>query len=766
MFKWIKRLLIILGIVFVAVLVLAFIFISPITKYVIEKYDKEFTNREITIDKLWLNILTGTFHISNLTVYEENGKDQFVTAADINLEITVRKLLVGEYDVKQATFKSLKVNLIVDGTKFNFDDIIKKFASTDTLAKKEKAEPVKYWLHNFSIENSTITSFNKQIGNRNEINNLMLSGNSIAWDNPEMLLDFAFAFASGGNLKGNFKTNMETLAYKLIIDVQKFDLHAWYPYLKDIMNTKALEGNINTNLFISGNFNEPQAIAASGKFNISDLAIVDPKNTTLISCNSFDVGIDSVNVKNGLYNLSNISFNTPYLLFDIYDNGNNFSRLFNDTTVSTAEAIAAGEANANIFSLLVGQIKDITKNYVVTDYNSDKVVIQNGHVLFNDYTLPESYKIDLEDMKMNAENLRSSNERIKMQAFSTLNQSGKAVINFGVNPQDFDDFDLNIAITDLRVSDFNPYFVHYVAFPFSDGIIEYNTTTSVKNHFLKSSNNLVVLHAELGKKANEKPLYSLPMKLAISLLKDVKGNIKIDIPVAGDLSDPKYKIGKVIWQIIKNLLMKAATAPFKLLANLFSGKEEELKEIVFEYRQPEFSTVQQKQFDNIQTILKHKPDLNVELIQVNNMEAEKEFQAIYEVKKQYYFQSQQNSSDDSLSAETITTIKNIDIRDTLFIAFVNSKVADADGLTPIHEKCRKIIGEPALEIFVADRMEYRNALVANYLHSVKLVPLNRFRIINTPDQKAANTQQLSKYLINYFVDEQTDSLKSKAPLEK
>jgi hypothetical protein len=765
MLKWIKRLLIFFGIVLASLLILTFIFISPIVKYGIEKYDKQFTNREITIDKLWLNILTGTFHIANLTVYEENGKDKFVTVADINIKLITRKALLGEYDITQASFKTITANIIVDGTKFNFDDILKKFSSTDSVPEKEKTEAVKYWLRNLTIENSTITTLNKKIGNSNEINNLKLSNQLIAWDKPDMLFDFGCSFKSGGDVKGQFKTNINSLAYDLNIDVQKFDLHAWYPYLKDIMNTKALDGSITTNLNIKGNFNTPDAIAAKGRFNISNLAILDPNSVKLIACKSFDVGIDSVNVQKGLYNLSKISFNSPFLLFDMYDNGNNFTRLFNDTTVSTTEAVAASAEDANVFSMIVGYVQDITKNYVVTNYNSDVVIIENGRVIFNDYTLTETYRIDLSEMEMNAKNLRSTSERIKMQAFSNMNTSGKAVIDFGVNPQDFGDFDLNIGVKELRVSDFNPYMVYYVAFPFLDGIIEYNTNTTVKNHYLKSSNNFVMLNAKLGKKANDKPQYSLPMKLAVSLLKDNKGNINLDIPIEGDLSDPKYKIGKIIWQVIKNLLIKAVTAPFKLLANLFGGKEEEMKEIDFEYRQTEMLQEQVKRLNKIVDILNKKPELNVELIQVNNTELEKEFQAVFEVKSQFYFLSKGIAFTDSIDLATTDSIKNVDLRDSAFVKYVNSKVTGVDALTPIQEKCRLIIGEAKLATSVKNRMEYRNSVVRDYLSVTKKVPLNRFRVLNTPDQKAANSQTVAKYLINFYADEDQPDAANKTTAE-
>lgn len=101
-------------------------------------------------------------------------------------------------------------------------------------------------------------------------------------------------------------------------------------------------------------------------------------------------------------------------------------------------------------------------------------------------------------------------------------------------------------------------------------------------------------------------MYDVPVRLAVSLLKDVHGDIKLDVPVEGDLNDPEYKIGKVIWQIVENILIKAVTAPFNLLAGLFSSNEEDMKEIPFNYLQPAPAQQQLKQLDMVAQVLENK----------------------------------------------------------------------------------------------------------------------------------------------------------------
>ena len=64
------------------------------------------------------------------------------------------------------------------------------------------------------------------------------------------------------------------------------------------------------------------------------------------------------------------------------------------------------------------------------------------------------------------------------------------------------------------------------------------------------------------------------VRLATSLLKDRHGVIDLNLPVNGTLDDPKFRVGPVVWQIVKNILTKVVTSPFSFLGSLFAGAED------------------------------------------------------------------------------------------------------------------------------------------------------------------------------------------------
>lgn len=81
----------------------------------------------------------------------------------------------------------------------------------------------------------------------------------------------------------------------------------------------------------------------------------------------------------------------------------------------------------------------------------------------------------------------------------------------------------------------------------------------------------VVNQLQLGERVESPDAVSLPLQLAVALLKDRNGVIDIDLPVRGTLDDPKFRLGPIIWKAVVNLLLKIVTSRFRLLGNLFGG---------------------------------------------------------------------------------------------------------------------------------------------------------------------------------------------------
>ncbi len=100
----------------------------------------------------------------------------------------------------------------------------------------------------------------------------------------------------------------------------------------------------------------------------------------------------------------------------------------------------------------------------------------------------------------------------------------------------------------------------------------------------------------------------------MALLKDGNGEIHLDIPVYGSLDDPEFSIASIVWTVIKNLLVKAATSPFALLGALLGGGgEEDFSAVSFDYGSARISTAEQDKLLRIAKALLDRPSLDVEI---------------------------------------------------------------------------------------------------------------------------------------------------------
>ena len=56
--------------------------------------------------------------------------------------------------------------------------------------------------------------------------------------------------------------------------------------------------------------------------------------------------------------------------------------------------------------------------------------------------------------------------------------------------------------------------------------------------------------------------------MIVSLMKDSHGDIRVALPVTGRLSDPRFDFSEAIWSTIRNVVVKAITAPLSWIGRV------------------------------------------------------------------------------------------------------------------------------------------------------------------------------------------------------
>ncbi|MGZ4081409.1 MAG: DUF748 domain-containing protein, partial [Bacteroidia bacterium] len=216
--------LIVLSVFFILVF-LCIIFISPITKYLIEKYDKKYTGREISLGWVYVNPFTGYIYLNGVKVYEQNSDSVFLDATSLSANFKVCKLFSKEYEITGITISDPVATVIQNGNKhsFNFDDIIAKFSSSD---KDTTKPPVHFTISHFTINNGEFHYLENIIPINYFIKKVHIECDGIRWNNDTINSRFTFIQGIGsGDIKGSLSMNKNSLDYKLSTTVKKLDLN-------------------------------------------------------------------------------------------------------------------------------------------------------------------------------------------------------------------------------------------------------------------------------------------------------------------------------------------------------------------------------------------------------------------------------------------------------------------------------------------------------------------------------------------------------------
>jgi hypothetical protein len=117
---------------------------------------------------------------------------------------------------------------------------------------------------------------------------------------------------------------------------------------------------------------------------------------------------------------------------------------------------------------------------------------------------------------------------------------------------------------------------------------------------------------ELGEKVENPNAVSLPLELAVALMKDSDGKIKIDVPITGSLEDPQFSVSHLVVDALVNAIGKVITSPFRALASLI-GSEQDLSTISFTAGDTALDKLQISKLDDLAKALKERSILKLEI---------------------------------------------------------------------------------------------------------------------------------------------------------
>ncbi|HSQ14746.1 MAG TPA: DUF748 domain-containing protein, partial [Candidatus Binatia bacterium] len=206
----------------------------------------------------------------------------------------------------------------------------------------------------------------------------------------------------------------------------------------------------------------------------------------------------------------------------------------------------------------------------------ETVTLQGGAVNFSDKFIKPNYSASLVEIGGRVSGLSSEESQLAdVDLRGKLENSAPLEIVGKINPLAKDLFlDLKVDFRDMDLSPLSPYSGRFAGYGIQKGKLTLNLKYHIEKGKLDSENKVFLDQFTFGDTVDSPDATKLPVRLAVALLKDRRGEIHLDLPVTGSLDDPKFSVWGVILQIVRNLLVKAATSPFALLGAIFGGGEE------------------------------------------------------------------------------------------------------------------------------------------------------------------------------------------------
>jgi hypothetical protein len=243
-----------------------------------------------------------------------------------------------------------------------------------------------------------------------------------------------------------------------------------------------------------------------------------------------------------------------------------------------------------------------------------KIVIQASEANFADLSVKPNFATGIQKLQGSVTGLTSQpKSRAHVDLHGSVDQYAPVSIVGDVNVLSAALYtDLTMSFHNIELSTFNPYSGKFAGYNISKGKLNTDLHYLVDGRKLDAQHHIVVDQLEFGDKTESKDAVSLPIKLAVALMKNRDGVIDLNLPVTGSLDDPQFRLGPIIWKVFVNILEKAVTAPFALLGSLFGGGPD-LQFIDFPPGMADLDAAAAQKAQTIVKALNERPQIKIEV---------------------------------------------------------------------------------------------------------------------------------------------------------
>ena len=241
-----------------------------------------------------------------------------------------------------------------------------------------------------------------------------------------------------------------------------------------------------------------------------------------------------------------------------------------------------------------------------------KITLSHGDIDFSDEYIKPNYSARLYDLSGQVGALAAGTQ-------SPVSISGKidrtAPLTIAGNVDPFSapiSLNLQASAKGIDLPNLSGYSERYLGYSIEKGKLFVEVNYHINKGELSAENKIFLDQLTLGKKVENNTALDIPIRLAISLLQNSRGEIDLDVPIRGSLNDPQFSVASIVFKVLGNVLMKAVTSPFALIGSLF-GSNEDVSQISFAAGDANLNSASEKSLQSIAKAMLDRPGLKIEV---------------------------------------------------------------------------------------------------------------------------------------------------------
>jgi flagellar motor protein MotB len=486
----------------------------------------------------------------------------------------------------------------------------------------QPAKPLSFRLRKFVIDrfNASVTDKMLREKPRFTLTNTSLSLSDLTWPRfKPSAVRFSSLFNKATPLKASGDITPLPFRYKGSISVGRLPLRDFEAYFPSNVNVFILGGYAATDMNVDISLKEGKPTGSfKGNASLRGFHAVDTvAEEDLLKWESLQIDEIQGNLEPFSLTLRQVALNGVYSKIIVRKDGTlNLQNLVKKTEQETGGNVqAAGSRGQGTGEKSSSPpMPQSAAAPPQRNISIGAVTVQDGTLSFVDNHMPQHFATTFYNLGGRISGLNSEESKFAdVDLRGNLENHSLLQITGQINPLRDDLFvSLKISFCDIELSPITPYTSTFLGYTVEKGKLFLDLSYLIDKKQLKSENKVFIDQFTFGKKVESDKATGLPVKLGLALLKDRNGEIHLDLPVTGRTDDPRFNFLGVIWQVVKNVLVKAASSPLALLSSMFGGGQD-LSVIQFSHGQSSISPQEEQKLQALAKALLDRPAIKVKL---------------------------------------------------------------------------------------------------------------------------------------------------------